>query len=81
MDKRGKKIFREITAVFVDSNDGTNTYTCYAHIGQHSACCGAWIVESTRPANPKEYAALLNELQTLAGYDDLEIVHTAKWVK
>lgn len=81
MDKRGEKMFREVTAVFVDSNDGTNTYTCYAHIGQHGSCCGAWIVEDTRPARPEEYAALLDELTNLCGYDDLQIVHTAKWVK
>jgi len=70
----------EIVAVFPETNDGTNTYTSYAHYGQHSACCGAWVVESTRPAKPEEYAELLAELRAI-GYDDLQIVSRTKWVK
>ena len=72
--------YKEVVAVFTDSNDGTNTYTCYAHIGQHSVCIGAWVVENTRPARPEEYAELLSELRRI-GYEDLEIVSRVRWVK
>lgn len=58
----------DVTAVFPDLPCPRNTLTCYAHIGQHSACSRAWIRESTRPATPQEYAPLKRELESL-GYE------------
>ena len=40
--------------------------TCYAHIGQHSACALDWL-RDTRPATPSEYKPLARELRGL-GY-------------
>jgi hypothetical protein len=37
--------------------------TCYAHVGQHSACTMGWY-DLTRPAKPEEYAELRAELES-----------------
>jgi hypothetical protein len=37
--------------------------TCFAHIGQHSACDFGWY-HKTRAAKPDEYAALKRELES-----------------
>ena len=50
-------------------NNGT--FTCYAHIGQHSACHPDYI-KGCRKANKDEYADLLAELVSI-GYDNLKI--------
>lgn len=59
---------RELTAVFPTlPADYNGAYmTCYAHVGQHSACSFDWYGK-TRPAKPHEYAALAKELESL-GY-------------
>lgn len=49
-------------------NDGT--FTCYAHIGQHSACRPEYLKEC-RKAKPAEYSELLAELVSI-GYDNLK---------
>ncbi len=41
--------------------------TCYAHIGQHSACHPDYAKES-RPATPEEYKDLKEELESI-GYN------------
>ena len=53
----------EVVAVFptIPSNN-RGGMTCYAHVGQHSSCSGAWLVD-TRPARPEEYADLKAELE------------------
>ena len=77
-DKRGN--FKEVTAVFPESNEGGNMYACYAHYGQHGSCCGEWVAEDTKPAKPEQYAPLLAELRAI-GYDDLQIVDRVRWVR
>lgn len=54
-----------ITAVFptLPGSVGQDDMTCYAHIGQHSACSRDWL-RTTRPAKPEEYAALKRELES-----------------
>lgn len=53
----------EVTAVFPTvCGSGPDDMTCYAHVGQHGICCRAWY-NSTRPANPEDYADLLAELR------------------
>lgn len=56
-----------ITAVFptLPADERWNL-TCYAYIGQHSACGSEWY-HSTRAAKPAEYADLLKELESI-GY-------------
>jgi hypothetical protein len=54
----------EVTAVFPcepATYDG-GTMTCYAHVGQHSACSFGWYA-GTRAARPEEYASLVRELE------------------
>jgi hypothetical protein len=63
-----------LTAVFptLPGNVGDRySMTCYAHVGQHSACSFAWY-NGTRAAKPVEYADLLAELIG-QGYDNLKI--------
>ena len=48
------------------------TKTCYAHIGQHSACHMDYAKQS-RLATPEEYKDLYEELTNSVGYD-LEII-------
>lgn len=57
-----------ITAVFpeIPGTVGRDDMTCYAHVGQHSACTRAWYY-TTRPARPDEYRDLAAELAGL-GY-------------
>jgi len=68
--RRGAGDRVEITAVF-PTLPGTvgdrDSMTCYAHIGQHSACSSGWIREKTWPAKPDEYRDLLAELESI-GY-------------
>lgn len=52
----------DVTAVFPTLDGAPGEMTCYAHIGQHSACNLDWYY-STRPAKPNEYEALLAELR------------------
>ena len=51
----------DVTAVFPSLAEGRGLVACYAHIGQHSACCLDWY-RGTRPATPTEYADLHREL-------------------
>ena len=51
----------DVTAVFPSLVEGRGLVACYAHIGQHSACCLEWY-RGTRPAAPTEYADLHQEL-------------------
>ena len=55
----------EVTAVFPCEPAHLHGYymTCYAHIGQHSSCDYGWY-KKTRPATPKEYADLKQELES-----------------
>lgn len=69
-------IFRKndygVTAVFPTLEaDYAGNMTCYAHIGQHSACSLGWYY-TTKPAAETEYADLLQELKSI-GYDDLKV--------
>ena len=52
-----------VTAVFPDDDEGDGTVSCYAHVGQHSACSRGWY-RTTRPATPEEYADLKAELES-----------------
>jgi hypothetical protein len=58
----------DITAVFptIPHDYTGNLMTCYAHIGQHSACSRGWL-RSTRPATADEYQFLFRELRSI-GY-------------
>jgi hypothetical protein len=73
-DKRGK--FKgDITAVFPnDVCDPKGNVTCYAYIGQHSGCSLEWVKEDTIPANEEESAKMKNHLESLVGYEDIELV-------
>lgn len=53
-----------ITAVFptLPGTVGRDDMTCYAHIGQHSACTHGWY-RTTRPATETESASLRRELE------------------
>jgi hypothetical protein len=53
-----------VTAVFptLPWNRYSDTYTCYAHVGQHSSCSLDWY-RKTRPAKPHEYVHLKRELE------------------
>lgn len=53
----------DVVAVF-PTLSGSSAYdmTCYAHVGQHSACSYDWY-NTTRPATPEQYTGLLAELR------------------
>lgn len=62
----------ELMAYFPKEEYGFNGYrndlkTCYAHIGQHSACAPEYAKEC-RPAKPEEYKELQTELEGM-GYN------------
>ena len=62
----------DIFAVFPELKaDLKGNITCYAHIGQHSACHPTYY-KHLRKAKPEEYADLKAELESL-GYN-LEVI-------
>jgi hypothetical protein len=52
---------------------GSVQKTCYAHIGQHSACHWAY-AQDCKKATPEQYADLLKELNQI-GYADLKVLN------
>jgi len=60
----------EIVAVmpYVVGTPNPATMTCYARVGQHSACSDKWVTKQAL-ASPEEYNALLYELNNLIGYN------------
>lgn len=62
-----KKDKGEVFAVFPYMKWDDDNITCYAHIGQHSAC--SWNYPyGLKNARPSEYAELLKEIKGI--YDD-----------
>lgn len=62
-------IFRvdsEVTAVFptLPGTNDPNTFTVYAHVGQHGSGCKDWY-HGTRAAKEPEYRDLLAELRSI----------------
>jgi hypothetical protein len=55
-----------ITAVFptLPSDLSSTQLTVYEHVGQHGSACWDWL-RRTRPAQPDEYASLLQELRSI----------------
>jgi hypothetical protein len=64
----------EVFAFFpeMDYNDTPGLKSCYAHIGQHSACHIDYAVEC-KPAGPEHYQQLKEELENI-GYE-LEVIN------
>lgn len=56
--------------------DSEGNPTCYAHVGQHSACSQQY-ADDAREATKEEYTPLLEELVSI-GYDDLLILNSNK---
>ncbi|WP_133259198.1 hypothetical protein [Mycobacterium colombiense] len=70
---RKDKAANEVVAVFpqIAATYNGREMTCYAHLGQHSACSKDWYY-TTVPAREYEYAGLHGEL-VARGYDDLVV--------
>lgn len=66
----------DVFAYFPDIIHNGELKTCYAHVGQHSACDPAYL-RGKRLAHPIEYADLLSELKSI-GYDDLEVIDSRR---
>ena len=62
-----EKYFGDDTAVARDYGFDLRMRTCYAHIGQHSACHPDYASECIE-APPEAYSDLKNELESI-GYD------------
>ena len=62
----------EVFAYFPFEEWYNGTMTCYAHIGQHSACHPNY-ANSCKEAKKLDFMPLLNELVRI-GYNDLEIM-------
>lgn len=56
----------QVLAYFPRMRHNSNAMTCYAHVGQHSACTPEYIAELTE-ATPEQYADLKAELESI-GY-------------
>lgn len=70
MEKERVKFYiknNEVLAYFPDMEFSEGLKTCYAHIGQHSACHPSYVKNAKR-ASVTEYTPLLQELQAI-GYD------------
>ena len=63
---------RNVFAFFPElKNNNKNTFSCYAHIGQHSVCSLEY-ASNCEEASPEQYKELMQELESI-GYN-LEIV-------
>lgn len=68
VNEYGEDYTKEVYGYFPDLNaDLDGNKTCYAHLGQHSACHPDHAKES-REAKLSEYAPLRDELIHLVGY-------------
>lgn len=80
--ERGGDHKGSVTAVFptLPGTSDPYTATCYAHIGQHSACDRGWY-QTTRAATPAEYADLLRELRWIyeEGPDTVRLDIVQRW--
>ncbi len=63
-----------VTAVFPTLPGSPGCMTCYARVGQHSSCSLGWVMASTRPATPEEFAALKRELESAPFHYRLRVV-------
>lgn len=76
----------DVTAVFptLPGTSDPYTATCYAHVGQHSACSPEWY-RTTRPATQKESADLLAELRGIyeSGHygEPVRLVISKRWTR
>lgn len=70
IEKDGEDVF----AYFPEIIHNDNFKTCYAHIGQHSACHADYAKEC-KEANYNQYMGLLKELIG-QGYKDLTVLNT-----
>ena len=66
-----RKDGEEIVAVFPTITWSHMDLQCYVHDGQHGSCTRGWYM-GTKPAKPKEYAPLLEELKRV-GYQTITI--------
>jgi len=57
----------QVMAYFPHMKHNGNQMTCYAHVGQHSACSPEYIKE-LNPATAEQYADLKAELESI-GYN------------
>lgn len=62
----------EVIAVFPYVIESRNDVASYMHVGQHSGCSFD-INNFSKPATPKQYENLLNELKSI-GYDNLKVI-------
>lgn len=55
----------DVLAVFPTDASDMDAFLCgcYAHVGQHGSCDPAFIIQTSRPARPAEYADLKAELE------------------
>ena len=77
-EPKTKVIFRyfrgEVVAIFpeIAGTYDSGTCSCYASMGQHSACNPYLVIDDSKLATPEQYADLKQELENL-GYN-LEII-------
>ena len=72
----------DVTAVFPTLDAGAGMVTTYARVGQHSGGCREWY-DTTRAADPYEYADLLAELRGIyeTGPDAVRLVVRQRWTQ
>lgn len=61
------EVFAYFPEEFYDGIYDDQMRTCYAHIGQHSACHPDYAMQC-RDATPEEYQELKHELEEVVGY-------------
>ena len=75
-----KVIFRkhkkggEVIAFFPTITVNYGNIMSYSHIGQHSEAAYLFYLHDTVKAKSAEYKTLLNELENIAGYNDLRVM-------
>jgi len=71
-DDQPRDIFAYFPEIYHNKMNNSKMLTCYAHIGQHSACHQDYANEC-KPATPEQYKDLFNELEGI-GYN-LEVLN------
>lgn len=52
-----------VFALFPHEHSGSGMVTCYQHVGQHSSAYYSGCITSSKPATPKQYKDLKEELK------------------
>lgn len=76
-------VSKDVIALFPYIRHDGNGYVCesYEHVGQHGGADYGYIIRTSRPATPEEYADLKAELENYYGYNLRVMQRRCSWIR